>query len=96
MEFKGLGSSEGRRRGLVEIAELYLADLRARVCPIHRRNLEIRPAHTLEALSERRVGDLKPEDLVRLRSEAVHAGKSNRTANLLEPHDELNRSVRRT
>jgi integrase len=50
---------------------------------MHHRNVEIRLAHTLAALGERRVGDLKPHDLVRLRSEATQAGKSNRTANLI-------------
>jgi hypothetical protein len=50
---------------------------------MHHRNVEIRLAHTLAALGERRVGDLKVHDLVRLRSEATQAGKSNRTANLI-------------
>jgi hypothetical protein len=96
MELEGLGSSEGCWRGLVEIAELCLVDLRARVTPVHFRNLEIRLAHTLAALGERRVGDLKPHDLVRLRSEATQAGKSNRTANMVEPEDKPARTARCT
>jgi hypothetical protein len=94
MELEGLGSSEGRRRGLVEVAELYLADLRARVSPMHYLNLVIRLAHTIAALGERRMGDLNPHDLVRPRSEVTLAGKSHRTANLVESDGESAQTAR--
>ncbi len=83
LELAGMGAEGGQEKLLAELLEEYLPDLQARVTPTHFRNVEQRLRHVVEGLGEKRVGDLRPMDAVRVRSEATAAGASNRTANLL-------------
>lgn len=83
MEIDGLGPAEGQSLSLSDISVQYLEDLGARVTPAHAKNITQRLARTLPQLAELRVRDLRPMHLIRLRNEALAAGKSNRTANLI-------------
>ncbi len=83
LELAGMGAEGGQEMPLGDLLELYLADLRPRVTSMHFKNVEQRLRHVVECLGEKRVGDLRPMDAVRVRSEATAGGASNRTANLL-------------
>ncbi len=83
MALDGLGAVEGQDLLLVEIAQDYLLDLSTRVSPKHWVNVRSRLERTLEGFGDARVRDLKPMDVVRMRSQAVSAGAAHRTANLI-------------
>ena len=83
MELDGLGPAEGQNLELEEVAEQYLEDLTARVSSGHEKNIRLRLARTLLELDGLRIRDLRPMHLIRLRNEALAAGRSNRTANLI-------------
>ena len=79
----GLGAEAGQRRTLKSILDAYLADLQPRVTPRHFVNVSTRLRHVVTQLDGLRVADLKPLHAVQVRNEAVAAGRSHRTANLL-------------
>jgi len=81
LELAGLGTVEGQSRPLVEIMDLYVADLRGRVGSSQATNVAARLGKVLAALRVPRVRDVRVIDLMRYRAELVEAGKSNRTAN---------------
>ena len=83
MELDGLGAIEGQNLLLSVIAEDYLADMEPRVSAHHFRNVHGRLLKTVGALDGLRVRDLKPMQVIRLRNNAVQAGRSHRTANLI-------------
>lgn len=83
MQLEGLGAFEGQSMLLVEVAEIYLEDLRVRVSVAHFRNVSQRLSRTLLELHDQRVRDLRTVVAIRLRNEALSAGASNRTANLV-------------
>lgn len=83
LDLDGLGSVDGGKLELTEVADLYLADLKLRVTTHHFRNVSSRVKRMLEDLEVETVGELRAAHVVRLRSDAVESGKSHRTANLL-------------
>ena len=83
MELDGLAAVEGQTLHLDEILDLYLEDLRPRVSERHYANVSARLQSVLDQLDGKRVRNLRPMDLVRIRSRATAEGASNRTANLL-------------
>ena len=83
MAVAGLGSEAGQGELLSEVVAEYVSDLEPRVGPRHFKQVKSRLDGTVAALGEMRVRDLRPMHVVRIRNEAVTAGLSNRTANLV-------------
>ena len=79
MELDGLGSREGQSLLLSEVMEVYLTDLEPRVSRMHFVNVSSQLRKVISELDGMRVRDLKPMDVVRVRSLALSAGCSNRT-----------------
>jgi len=83
MALLGLGAQAGQDLLLAEVVGEYTADLEPRVSPRHFKQVKSRLDRTVAVLDGLRVRDLKPMHVVRFRNEAVAAGASHRTANLL-------------
>ena len=79
----GLGAEAGQDLSLGEVFDLYVEDLRTRVSSGHLKNVSQRLGHVIGLLEDKTVGDLRPMDLVRIRTQATARGSSRRTANLL-------------
>ena len=82
LEEAGLGAVEGQSRSLLELRDLYLADLRARTSPKHAVNVEDQLDRMLADLRVERVRDVRPIDVMRVRQGIQTEGKANRTVNL--------------
>jgi integrase len=83
MQLDGLGSIAGQGMTLQAVADLYLADLGARVTPHHIKNVRLSLRRSMEVLGAKQIRDLRPADVVQLRAESLGRGASNRTANLV-------------
>jgi integrase len=83
LALEGLGGIAGLDMPLVELADRYVENLAQRSTPAHVENVASRLARTLAKLPGARVRDLRPSDALRLRAEALAAGSSHRTANLV-------------
>jgi len=83
MALLGLGAQAGQDLLLAEVVGEYTADLEPRVSPRHFKQVKSRLDRTVAVLDGLSVRDLKPMHVVRFRNEAVAAGASHRTANLL-------------
>ena len=79
----GLGAEAGQGLLFAEVAQMYLEDLRPRVCPRHMKNVSSRLNRIVAALDRLKVRDLKPMHLINLRNAASGAGASHRRANLV-------------
>jgi len=82
LELAGLGSEEGQSTPLVEIRDLYVADLRHHVGARHLVNVELKLRKILEGLDAVRVRDVTPHSVMVFRDQLVDDGASHRTANL--------------
>jgi len=83
LELDGLGLVAGLDLTLVEIADQYVADLARRTTAAHVENVASRLARSLARMPDKRVRDLRSIDALGLRADALDAGASNRTANLV-------------
>lgn len=82
LELAGLGSIEGQSRDLLELLDLYLADLMHRAHATHVKAVDVTIRKMLKVLRATRVRDLRPIDLMQYRAELVRQGKGNRTVNM--------------
>ena len=78
----GLGAEAGLDLTLDELLGDYLADLQTRVTSEHFLNVSQRLRAIVTELSGTRVGELRPMQVVQIRSRAVAEGASHRTGNL--------------
>lgn len=83
LEAAGLGPVEGQSKPFSEVAAQYLDDLRTRVTPGHYDNVAARIRRLDEKIGSKRIRDLRPMDVVQVRSEAIARGLANHTANRL-------------
>ena len=83
MQLDGLGAVQGMELQLAEVVEEYLADLKLRSCSRHFSTVASRLRRAVQELGSPRVRDLKPMQVVRVRSAATARGLSNRSANLI-------------
>jgi integrase len=81
LEMAGLAPIEGQQRALVELAEIYIADLTVRSSQAHLRNVRARIARVLRSIRARRVSDLRPHMLLEHRARRVATGAGHATVN---------------
>ncbi len=67
---------------LDDLRDRYLADLGARVTPMHKLNVELQLARILDAIPPRSVGELTAGHFLDYRAKLLADGASNRTANV--------------
>lgn len=78
----GLASVDGQNRLLAEIRDAYLRDLRHRATASHVSNVTSRLTRVLKALPAKRVRDVRPHDVLRMREGVLRRGCGNTIANM--------------
>ncbi|MCK6447904.1 MAG: tyrosine-type recombinase/integrase [Planctomycetes bacterium] len=76
------GRSTGVGVDLLDLAQLYIDDLKTRAVPRHVEQVQDRLHRIFRELGAKQVGDLTPLAMTKLRSKRLAEGVSNRTANL--------------
>lgn len=82
MQIAGLGTEAGMQHPLNELVELYLGELASRASAKHVLNARARLERVLREVPARRVSELRPLDVMRMRTKMLGEGLSLRTTNL--------------
>ncbi len=82
MALHGLGAVAGQAMDLGELIESYLADLGTRASDAHVTNSRQALARMIEELGVRRVMDVRPADVLRVRARLLDGGLAPRTVNV--------------
>ncbi|MFN0009296.1 MAG: tyrosine-type recombinase/integrase [Planctomycetota bacterium] len=83
LEAAGMAPVEGLSKPFREIAAMYLEDLQTRVTPGHYDNVRARIERLNAKIGSKPIRDIRPMEIVQVRSEGVARGLANHTANRL-------------